>query len=81
MKYLILNFLMVAALTATPRPSLTYFYLHQATLYVVFLIFFLVFVTRPNKPLRAVAVLLALSLFLRLAGVLKLHSPRAKSTA
>jgi hypothetical protein len=72
---------MVAALTATPRPSLTYFYLHQATLYVVFLIFFLVFVTRPNKPLRAVAVLLALSLFLRLAGVLKLHSPRAKSTA
>jgi hypothetical protein len=68
---------LVAALTATPGPSWTYSYVHRGTLYAVFLIFFLAFVAHPTKPLRAVAVLLALSLVLRLASGLAFHSSRA----
>jgi len=71
---------LVAALTATPGPSWTYSYLHQAMLYVVFLIFFGAFAMHPNKPLRAVAVLLVLALFLRLGGVRKLYSSLAETS-
>jgi len=71
---------LVAAVTATPRPSRTYSYLHRAALYVVFLIFFGAFVAHPTKPLRTLAVLLVLSLFLRLGGGLKFYSARVKST-
>jgi hypothetical protein len=70
---------LAAALTATPRPSWTYSYLHRAALYAVFLIFFLAFVANPTKPLRAVPVLLAMSLILRLAGGVKFHSRQVQS--
>jgi hypothetical protein len=70
---------LVAALTATPGPSRTYAYVHRATLYAVFLIFFLAFAANPAKPLRAVAVLLLLSLVLRLASDLKFNRARVRS--
>jgi hypothetical protein len=70
---------LVAALTATPGPSWTYSYLHRATLYAVFLIFFLAFVANPAKPLRAVSVLLIMSLVVRLSSGLKFYSARVKS--
>jgi hypothetical protein len=58
----------VTALTAAPGRSRTYSYLHRVTLYAVFLIFFLAFVANRARPLRAIAVLLILSLVLRLAS-------------
>lgn len=70
---------LVAAVTAKPTASWTYRYLHKATLYVIFLIFFLAFARHSSTPLRALAAVLALSLFLRLASHLKLYSPRVKS--
>jgi len=70
---------LVAALTAAPGPSRTYAYVHRATLYAVFLIFFLAFAAKSSKPLRAIAVLLALSLVLRLASALKFHPAQVKS--
>jgi hypothetical protein len=68
---------LVTALTVTAVPSWIS-YLHRATLYSLFLIFFGAFVANPNKPLRAVAVLLVLSLLLRLASALKIHSAPVK---
>jgi hypothetical protein len=72
---------LVTALTATPTRSWTYSYLHRATLYAVFLIFFLAFAVNPVKPVRAAAVLLALSLILRLSSGLKFHSAAVKSAS
>jgi hypothetical protein len=70
---------LVTALTTMPTRSWTYSYLHRAALYAVFLIFFLAFVANPTKPLRAVAVLLVMSLILRLAGGVKFHSRQVQS--
>jgi hypothetical protein len=72
---------LVAALTATPRPSWTYLYLHRATLYAMFLIFFLAFVANQAKPLRAVAGLLALSIVFRLASGPRFYSAGVKSAS
>jgi hypothetical protein len=71
---------LVAALTATPRASRTYSYLHRAALYAVFLIFFGAFAAHPAKPLRALSVLLVLALFLRLSSGLKFYPVRVRST-
>jgi hypothetical protein len=72
---------LIMTLTATPGPSWTYTYLHRAALYAVFLIFFLVFVAHPIKPLRAVAVLLGVSLLLRLTAGMKFVSARMKTAS
>jgi hypothetical protein len=72
---------LVTALTATSGPSWTYSYLHRAALYAIFLIFFLVFVAHPIKPLRAVAMLLGVSLLLRLAAGMKFVSARVKTAS
>jgi hypothetical protein len=72
---------LVTAVTATPAPSRTSSYLHRGMLYVVFLIFFLAFVAHPTKPLRSVAMLLVLSLFLRLTCGLKFFPARGKSAS
>lgn len=55
-----------AGLTAIPRPSRLYSAVHQVTLYLIFLIFFLAFARNAVKPLRLLAVLLACALLLRL---------------
>jgi len=70
---------LVAAVTAKPNASWSYRYLHKTALYAIFLIFFLAFARQSSNPLRALAAVLALSLFLRLASDLKLYSPRVKS--
>ncbi|HYL96785.1 MAG TPA: hypothetical protein VET69_13355 [Terriglobales bacterium] len=55
-----------AGLTATARGSRYYIVLHTLILYVLFLIFFLAFAQNAVKPLRLMAVPLALALLLRL---------------
>ena len=72
---------LLAAGTATPSAPWTYRYLHRTALYAIFLIFFFAFARHSSKPLRALAAVLALSLFLRLASDLKLYSSRVKSAA
>jgi hypothetical protein len=72
---------LIAALTATPGPSWTYSYLHRATLYTVFLLFFLAFAANRAKPLRAMDVLLILSLVVRLFGGRMFHSAPATSSS
>ncbi|HKW66300.1 MAG TPA: hypothetical protein VJP04_03355 [Terriglobales bacterium] len=57
-----------AGLTATARGSRYYIVLHTLTLYVLFLIFFLAFAQNAVKPLRLMAVPLALALLLRLTS-------------
>jgi hypothetical protein len=57
-----------AGLTAIPRPSRLYSAVHQVTLYLIFLIFFLAFARNAVKPWRLLAVLLAGALLLRLAA-------------
>lgn len=73
-----------AGVTAMPRPSRLYSAIHQVTLYLVFLLFFLAFARNPVKPLRLMAVLLACALLLRLAAAAQnwcnpLHAWRVKS--
>lgn len=57
-----------AGLTATARGSRYYIVLHTLTLYVLFLIFFLAFAPNAVKPLRLMAIPLALALLLRLTS-------------
>jgi hypothetical protein len=68
-----------AGLTATPRGSRFYSALHSLTLYVLFLIFFLAFAQNAVKPLRLMAVPLALALILRLTRGWTLYTGRVKS--
>ncbi|HKW27689.1 MAG TPA: hypothetical protein VJN48_18025 [Terriglobales bacterium] len=68
-----------AGLTATPRGSRFYSTLHTFTLYVLFLVFFLAFAQNAVKPLRLMAVPLALALILRLTSGWTFYTARAKS--
>jgi hypothetical protein len=67
-----------AGLTATPRGSRFYSGLHKFTLYALFLIFSLAFVQNAMKPLRLMAVPLALALILRLASGWTFYTARVK---
>lgn len=63
-------------ITATPRTSRLYTGVHRVTLYLVFLIFFLAFAHNAVKPVRLLAVFLALALLSRLAaGAQNLWNP------
>jgi hypothetical protein len=68
-----------AGLTATPRAPRFYNALHTFTLYALFLIFFLAFALNAVKPLRLLAVPLALALILRLTSGWTLYTARVKS--
>jgi hypothetical protein len=68
-----------AGVTATSR-SRFYRYLHTATLYVLFLIFSLAFGQNAVKPLRLMAVPLALALILRLTSGWTFYTARIKSS-
>jgi len=68
-----------AGLTATPRGSRLYSALHTFTMYVLFLIFFLTFVQNAVRPLRLMAVPLALALLLRLTNGWTFYAARVKS--
>ena len=73
-----------AGITAMPRPSRLYSAIHQVTLYLIFLIFFLAFARNAVKPLRLLAVLLACALLVRLVAAARnlwnpLHVLRVKS--
>ena len=68
-----------AGLTATPRGSRIYGVLHTFTLYVFFLIFFLAFAQNAVKPLRLMAVPLALALLLRLISGWTFYTAGVKS--
>lgn len=57
-----------AGITALPRPWRVYSAIHQVTLYLIFLIFFLAFARNAVKPLRLLAVLLACALLVRLVA-------------
>lgn len=67
-----------AGLTATPRGSRFYSGLHKFTLYALFLIFSLAFVQNAMKPLRLMAVPLALALIVRLASGWTFYTARVK---
>lgn len=73
-----------AGVTAMPRPSRLYSAIHQVTLSLIFLIFFLAFARNALKPLRLLAVLLACALLVRLVSAAQnlwnpLHVWRVKS--
>ncbi len=68
-----------AGVTATPRSSRFYSSVHKFTLYVLFLIFFLAFAQNAVKPLRLMAVPLALALILRLTSGWTFYTARVKS--
>ena len=68
-----------AGLTSTPRTSRFYSALHSFTLYMLFLIFFLAFARNPVRPLRFMAVALALALLLRLTRSWTFYTARAQS--
>jgi len=66
-------------LTATQRGLRFYSALHTFTMYVLFLIFFLAFVQNAVRPLRLMAVPLALALLLRLTSGWTFYAARVKS--
>jgi hypothetical protein len=66
-------------LTATPRTSRFYTAVHKVILYAIFLIFFLVFVHHPVKPLRLLAVALGLALLLRISSGMTFFSARTET--
>lgn len=68
-----------AGLTATARGSRSYIVLHTLTLYLLFLIFFLAFAQNEVKPLRLMAVPLALALLLRLISGWTFYTAGVKS--
>jgi hypothetical protein len=68
-----------SGLTATPRGSRFYSGLHTFTVYALFLIFFLAFAQNAVKPLRLMAVPLALALILRLTSGWMFYTARVKS--
>jgi hypothetical protein len=68
-----------AGLTAIPRPSRLYTAVHRATVYVIFLIFFLDSFVNPIKPLRVYGVFLVLALVLRHAGRFATSEPQVKT--
>lgn len=68
-----------AGLTATPRSSRFYNGVHRFTLYVLFLIFSLAFAQNAVKPLRLMAIPLALALILRLTSGWTFYTARVKS--
>ena len=78
---LVFGFSMVvgAGLTATPGSSRSYSALHTFTLYALFLIFFLAFAHNAVKPLRLMAVPLALAFILRLTRSWTSYAARVKS--
>lgn len=73
------SLVVAAGLTAPPRASRLCSRLHTATLYVLFLIFFLAFAQNTVKPLRLMAVPLALALLLRLTSGWTFYTARVKS--
>ncbi|MGE5206725.1 MAG: hypothetical protein ACM3PW_13995, partial [Chlamydiota bacterium] len=66
-------------LTSMPRRSRFYSTLHSVTLYSLFVIFFLALARNPVRPLRFMAVPLALALLLRLTRSWTFYTARAKS--
>jgi hypothetical protein len=68
-----------AGLTAAPRRSRLYNGLHRFTLYALFLIFFLAFAQNAVRPLRLMAVPLALALLVRLTSGWTFYTARVKS--
>lgn len=68
-----------AGLTSTPCRSRFYSALHRVALYSLFVIFFLAFARNPVRPLRFMAVPLALALLLRLTKNWTFYTARAKT--
>jgi hypothetical protein len=68
-----------AGLTATARGSRYYIALHTFILYALFLIFSLSFAQNAVRPLRLMAVALALALLLRLTSGWTFYTARVKS--
>jgi hypothetical protein len=60
----------LAGLTATPRPSRLHNALHSISLYLIYPIFLLAYFKHPVKPLRVVALLLVIALVIRLKGLM-----------
>lgn len=66
----------VVGLMANPRPARWYTVLHSISMYAVFLIFFLAFMTNREKPLRGLAVLAAAALVFRVTGEWRAYRAR-----
>lgn len=68
-----------AGITATPRASALYTAVRTLAIYAAFLIFFLAYVRHPVRPMRLLAVPLALALIIRLGSNVSVWTARAKT--